>query len=136
MRLVERLWGSQFLRFAFVGTAAFFVDTVVLYGGLALGLGLYSGRAMSYLVAATCTWYGNRRITFTTTRAYGSSAIATEWIRFLMTNLVGGAVNFGVYAALVSFVEVARAHPVLGVAAGALAGLGVNFTLSTFLVFR
>jgi putative flippase GtrA len=133
---VERVWKLQFARFAVIGTAAFVVDTVVLYGGLAIGLGLYGGRALSYLVAATFTWYGNRRITFAATRAHGAKAAAAEWIRFLMANLVGGAVNYATYAGLVNLLPVVRAYPILGVAAGSIAGLGVNFTLSKFVVFR
>ena len=132
---VERLWKAKFARFAAIGSAAFVVDSAVLYGGLALGLGLYWGRAVSYLVAATFTWYGNRRITFAT-HAHGASAVAAEWIRFLSANLVGGAVNYATYAGLVSLLPLVRAYPVLGVAAGSIAGLGVNFTLSKFLVFR
>ena len=130
-----RVWNTQFIRFAVVGTAAFVVDTAVLYLALWAGLGLYSGRAVSYLVAATFTWYGNRRITFAS-RAQGTSAVTAEWIRFLLTNLVGGAVNYAVFAALVSQLEFVRAFPVIGVAAGAIAGLSVNFTLSKWLVFR
>jgi putative flippase GtrA len=136
LNVVERLWSAQFTRFAAVGTVAFFVDTAVLYLGLALGLGLYSGRAVSYLVAATSTWYGNRRLTFFANRALGARAAAAEWIRFLIANLVGGAVNYATYAGLVSQLPLVRAHPVLGVAAGAIAGLSMNFTLSKFLVFR
>jgi putative flippase GtrA len=123
------------MRFAVVGTAAFVVDTTVLYVALWAGLGLYSGRAVSYVVAATFTWYGNRSITFAT-HAHGMTAVAAEWVRFLLTNLVGGAVNYAVYAALVSQSEFVRAYPVLAVAAGSIAGLSVNFTLSKLLVFR
>ena len=136
MSLIARLWQAEFTHFAVIGTAAFVVDTVVLYVGLWFGLGIYWGRAVSYLVAATFTWYGNRRITFTTTRAQGTTAIAAEWIRFLMANLVGGIVNYSIYAGLVGLVPLVRAYPVLGVAAGAIAGMSVNFTLSKLLVFR
>ena len=37
----------EFLRFGVVGTIGFVVDTAVLYAGLALGLGLYCGCALS-----------------------------------------------------------------------------------------
>ncbi len=133
--LIARLWEAEFVRFAVVGTAAVVVDTAVLYLGLWMGLGLYLGRVVSYFVAATCTWYGNRRFTFTT-HAHGARAIVAEWARFLLTNLVGGAINYTTYAVLVSRFELARDYPVLGVAAGAIAGLSVNFTLSKLLVFR
>ena len=57
-------------------------------------------------------------------------------MRYLAANLVGGIVNYSIYAYLVSMFAFVRAYPVLGVAAGAMAGLGVNFTLSKFVVFR
>jgi len=133
--LIEQIWEAEFIRFAVVGTVAFVVDAAVLYLGLWIGLGLYLGRGVSYLVAATTTWYGNRRITFAN-HAHGARAVVAEWAGFLLTNLVGGAVNYATYAALVSHFELVRANPVLGVAAGSIAGLGVNFTLSKWLVFR
>jgi putative flippase GtrA len=132
---LARLWNAEFIRFGAVGTAAFVVDTIVLYLALWAGLGFYAGRVVSYLAAATFTWYGNRSITFET-HARGAPAIAAEWFKFLLTNLVGGAVNYAVYAALVSHSDFVRVYPVLGVAAGSLAGLSVNFTLSKFVVFR
>ena len=42
----------QFLRFALAGTLGFVVDVGVLYRMLALGLGYYLGRAVSFLTAA------------------------------------------------------------------------------------
>ncbi len=58
--ILARLWSTEFVRFGAVGTAAFVVDTTVLYLALWAGLGLYAGRVVSYLAAATFTWYGNR----------------------------------------------------------------------------
>ena len=47
----------QFARFAAVGVIGFVVDSAVLYLCLHVaGLGLYGGRVVSYLVAATTTW--------------------------------------------------------------------------------
>jgi putative flippase GtrA len=133
---IQRLWQSEFLRFAVIGTVAFVIDTIVLYVMLWIGVGHYRGRVVSYLVALTFTWYGNRRITFATTRAHGAQAIAAEWVRYLMANLTGGLVNYAMYAWLVSAFPLVSANPVLGVAAGSIAGLSVNFTLSKLLVFR
>ena len=136
MNVVRRLAQYEFARFAVIGTIAFFVDTLVLYAALGAGLGFYAGRAVSYLVAVTFTWYGNRRITFADSRAHGAAGIATEWLKFVVTNLVGGAANYATYALLVANVGVVRAFPVLGVAAGSLVGMTLNFTLSKFVVFR
>ncbi|MBI1210025.1 MAG: GtrA family protein [Alphaproteobacteria bacterium] len=132
---MSSLWAWAFFRFAVVGTGGFVVDTAVLYTMLALGLDLYSGRAVSYLCAATFTWYGNRTITFSEARASGAANIAAEWLRFIVTNLGGGAVNYTVYAVLVTYSEVVRAYPIMGVAAGALSGMTVNFLVSRWLVF-
>jgi putative flippase GtrA len=123
----------QFLRFGVVGTVGFVVDTAVLYAGLALGLGLYSGRALSYLAAATTTWALNRAWTFRD--AGGAQPMARQWALFLVVNLVGFAFNYGTYAALIAFVPAVAAAPVLGVAAGALAGMVGNFVLSRRFVF-
>ena len=123
----------EFLRFGVVGTIGFVVDTAVLYAGLAIGLGLYGGRAVSYLAAATTTWALNRLWTF---RGRGDGPLHQQWALFLLVNLLGFAMNYGTYAALIAFVPMVAAHPVLGVAAGALAGMFGNFVLSRQLVFR
>lgn len=123
----------EFLRFGVVGTIGFVVDTAVLYAGLALGLGLYGGRAVSYLVAATTTWALNRLWTF---RGRGDGPVHQQWALFLLVNLVGFAMNYGTYAALIAFVPLVAAHPVLGVAAGAVAGMFGNFVLTRQLVFH
>ena len=122
---------QQFLRFGVVGVIGFVVDTAVLYAGLALGAGLYLGRAVSYVAAATTTWALNRAWTFRTRRA--GPGVAAQWARFAALNLVGFAANYGTYAALVAFTAT---HPVLAVAAGSLAGMGFNFALSRRYVFR
>jgi putative flippase GtrA len=123
----------QFLSFSVVGTIGFVVDTATLYFAMGqLGLGLYSGRVISYLVAATSTWALNRRFTF---RQQRSTNRLGEWGRFLGANAFGGLVNYGVYAALVTLNDTASAHPVIGVAAGSVAGLLVNFSASRYVVF-
>jgi putative flippase GtrA len=123
---------GQFFRFGVVGTIGFLVDTAVLYAGLALGLGLYAGRAVSYVAAATGNWALNRAWTF---RGQGQGPAVRQWLVFLAVNLVGFACNYGTYAALVSGVAFIAQHPVIGVAAGSVAGLGGNFLLSRRFVF-
>ena len=91
---------------------------------------------MSYLVAATFTWYGNRRITFSPHGRTACRPPPPSGSVSCSRISVGGAVNYATYAALVSQLALVRAYPVLGVAAGSIAGLSVNFTLSKFLVFR
>ena len=130
----------QFLRFGVVGTIGFVVDTAVLYAGLALGLGLYGGRAVSYLAAATTTWALNRAWTFRDQgqgqgQGQGRSPVIRQWALFVAINLVGFAFNYGTYAALIASVAFVAQYPVIGVAAGSLAGMLGNFLLSRRFVF-
>jgi putative flippase GtrA len=124
----------QFLSFAAVGVVGFIVDTGVLYTAKDdLGLGLYAGRLLSFLVAATTTWLLNRVFTF------GNPPVKSlwrEWLHFLSVNSIGGLVNYGVYSALVATSARVGEHPVLGVAAGALSGLAFNYLGSKHAVFR
>lgn len=124
--------GSQFLSFAAVGAIGFLVDVGVLYLSLAAGLGLYLARAISFLSAATFTWFCNRLFTF----PRQASKVGREWARFIVANALGGAVNYGLYAVLVAHGGAFASHPVLAVACGALAGLAFNFTSSKLFVFR
>jgi putative flippase GtrA len=124
---------AQFLRFALVGAAGFLVDAGALTLAMkGFGLGPYAARAFSYFCAATFTWFCNRHFTF----ANASGAPAPEWLRFMGANALGGALNYGVYAALVAFSAAVAAQPVLGVAAGSIAGLAFNFAASKRWVFR
>jgi putative flippase GtrA len=121
----------RFLSFSIIGAFGFIVDSSVLYLGLELGLGLRSGRVVSYLVAVTATWALNRRFTFGASRRRA----VIEWARFAITQLAGAAVNLGTYFALVAASGFVARFPVLGVAAGSIAGLGVNFVAARAFVF-
>ena len=65
-----------------------------------------------------------------------SRPVARDWSVFLLVNLVGFACNYGTYAALIAGVPLVRDFPILGVAAGSLAGMTGNFLLSRRYVFR
>jgi putative flippase GtrA len=126
--------GLQFLRFAIVGAAGFVVDAGSLHLVVhELGVGLYTGRLMSYLTAATFTWALNRRYTFHAQRDHNPTR---EWLRFLAANAAGGLLNYTVYVVLISAFEIVARWPVIGVAAGSMAGLIANFVLSKRLVFK
>lgn len=123
--------GGQFLCFGMVGAFGFLIDTATVYGLRSL-LGLYGAGIAAYVAAASVNWALNRRWTF---RGRGSLPAHRQWARFLLANLAGFVLNRGTYAALVSAVPLCAAQPVLAVAAGAVAGMGVNFWLSRKVVF-
>ncbi|MBX9698947.1 MAG: GtrA family protein [Acetobacteraceae bacterium] len=124
---------NEFLRFGVVGTAGFLVDAGVLTAAIWLGLGPWWGRVASYIAGASTTYALNRAWTF---RDRAGAARAGQWAMFMLLNLGGFTVNYGTYAVLLLASETVRAWPVLGVAAGSIAGLAVNFTLSRRFVFN
>ena len=121
------------ISFGIIGVFGFIVDSAVLYLFVfGFGSGLYLSRVFSYLAAATVTWWLNRNFTFSRHKHANGSA---EWMRFLFFNLGGGLVNYGVYSAMVTAYPLVAEHPVLGVAAGSLAGMVINYALSSLFVF-
>jgi putative flippase GtrA len=124
---------AAFFRFGAVGVIGFVVDAMTLVLMLSLGTGFYWGRACSFVVAASCTWALNRRWTFQDE----SNRRARQWVKFLSVNSIGGAVNYGVYAFIVSHLDgAAVVLSISAVAAGSISGLAINFLLSKRLVFR
>jgi putative flippase GtrA len=122
----------QFLMFGSVGTIGFLFDTAAVYA-LRHSLGLYGAGMAAYVVAATVTWILNRVWTF---RGLGSGPVHRQWARFLVVNLGGLVLNRGAYALLVTFVPLCAEQPVFATAAGAIAGMFVNFSLNRTMVFR
>lgn len=136
----------QFLTFALIGVGGLLVDLAALALALQLlMLDPYSGRVVSYLAAATFTWYMNRQYNFTGVSRRGA---IRQWARFLAANGVGALVNYTIYVlvlwigpkmiAIVGLwpTTLALMLPFAGVAAGSVAGLVFNFVLSKRLVFK
>lgn len=125
---------GQALRFGVVGVIGFLVDTATVYGlHFSAGADLYTAGAAAYVVAATTTWALNRIWTF---KEASRARPGRQWALFLAVQLIGFALNRGTYAALVTFVPIAAVHPIIAVAAGSIAGMGVNFITARTIVFR
>ncbi len=128
---------KQFLRFSMVGVAGFMIDAVILTLVNELA-GPYLGRLISFTLAVIGTWLLNRNFTFSAgngSSETGKSA-SEEFAQYFTAMIFGGSVNYGVYAGLVFFAEPVRQWPVMGVAAGSLAGLAINFLLARNWIFR
>jgi putative flippase GtrA len=123
---------AQFLRFGVVGTLGFVIDTITVYS-LRDSCGLYVAGVAGFVTAASGNWVFNRLWTF---RGLGSGPAHRQWAKFMLANLAGFVLNRGTYALLVTFVDVAARQPIIAIAAGAIAGLFVNFILSRRMVFR
>lgn len=124
----------KFMLFSIAGGAGFVVDTAVLYL-LKGALGPYVARVISFLCAVFTTWLINRSFAFKAQVA-AHIPIWREFLNYLGAMILGGAVNYGVFAVLVAFIPLVEAQPVIGVAAGVAAGMFVNFLLADKLVFK
>lgn len=121
------------LRFACAGVAGLALDVAALYLALALGLGLYGGRLVSFLCAVFATWRINRRYTFAVVAGVSPWR---EWWRYLAAMLGGGLVNYSAYSAAIAFGPRGALWPMAAVALGSLAGMAVNFASAKLLVFK
>jgi putative flippase GtrA len=120
-------------KFGFIGVIGFAVDSAVLLCGTNIfGLDLYSARIISYVVAATTTWLGNRLLTFADRP---KTSLVKQWATFLALNGVGFLANYTVYAVLVAQFPYIYEHPVWAVAVGSLAGMMFNYVASTRFIF-
>ncbi len=128
----RRAWIIDLLRFGTVGGVGFLLDSATVYASRA-ALGLYGAGVLAYFVAATGNWLLNRVWTF---RGRGSGPAHRQWAAFLAANLVGFVLNRGTYAILVTVSAQCARQPVYAIAAGAIAGLFTNFSLSRKLVFK
>lgn len=125
---------ERVIKFAIAGTIALFIDMGVVEALIRLvRLDYYSARVFSYLVAASAAWALNRRFAF---HDADRSRPRAQWLRYLALNAFGGAVNYAVYAVLVTVFAFFRTFPFVAVAFGSLAGMTFNFIASRKLVFK
>ena len=127
--------GSAPVFFVIAGVVGFFVDAGVLHVVVTwAGVSVMGGRVVSFLSASFVTWRINRRYTF------GSGIVRrgsfTEWLNYLWASGIGAVVNYSVFALLIVTCAPVAHSPTLGVAAGSVAGMIVNFTLYKLVVFR
>jgi putative flippase GtrA len=123
----------RLLSFGIAGVIGFGVDAGLLYL-LAPHVGWYGGRVLSFWGAATATWVINRRFTFA---GEGAARVPLwqEYLRYLVAMLGGALFNYAAYVLVLHTLD-GRAAPLLGVAAGSIAGMGVNYLSARYLVFR
>lgn len=123
----------QLLRFGLIGVVGFLVDSGVLYALMACGLGVVSSRLLSFLCAVLATWLLNRRFTF---RPHSQTSVASEGLAYLTAMSLGGLLNISTFAVIMATFAYHPLLPALGVAAGSLVGMLVNFIGAKWWVYR
>jgi len=134
-RLYQFRWPflAEFLQFGAVGASGFVVD-LALYLGLQwlTGLGHVGARALSFWGAVSWNWIWNRLLTFSNRQ---KTSMWVQWPSFVLTSLVGFAINVGSYYVLTHYVPYFSVHRILALALGVLLGFGFNFITARLLVF-
>ena len=126
--------GKKYTAFVIVGGLGFIVDAGILHILTQwFGFDRYSARLISFIMASSFTWLGNRTHTFNVGDKVKPNV--TEWIRYVIASSIGASANLGAYFLVVSVWGHAPQHLVIGVAIGSIAGMFVNLFLYDRVVF-
>lgn len=96
-----------------------------------LGVHRLAGRGVGFLAASVFCWWLNRQWTF----AVAHPPQGREYVRYLVLNLLAGAVNITVYRAMLPL-DGTAVHVLCSVAVGTLAGLMVNYAGMKYHLFK
>lgn len=123
---------AEFVQFGAVGASGFVVDLLLYFGLQSLNASHMTARALAFWGAASWNWAWNRVLTFSLRQ---KTRKRIQWPAFLLTSLLGFAINVGSYYVLTQYVPFFEMHKVLALAVGVLLGFGFNFVTARLLVF-
>ncbi len=124
---------AEFVRFVVVGGLGFCMDAALLQVFLRLGLGYYTGRIPSFLIACAVTWVVNRAWTF---KAGRQASKVRQAALYLGVQCVGWATNLTIYALCLLLFPQLKSLILIPLVLGAAGGMVVNFLGSKHLAFR
>lgn len=130
----KKITEHNMFRFAVVGVIGTMVDIAILYLCLAIGLGLYVGRLVSFIAAVTATWIINRSWTFA--NRHSQKKLWQEWLHYMSLMVIGGVFNYVSYVVAINYLLTVREYPVLGVMIGSVVGMFANFISARFFIFK
>jgi putative flippase GtrA len=121
--------------FAVGGVLGLIVDAGIAQSlvGLA-GWNVYTARVVSFLSAATVTWWWNRTHTFA--HRHSGRGHGAEWLHWMGLMALGAVFNNGVYVLAFKAFPALHDWPAVAVAAGSAAGSVANFLLARTVLFR
>lgn len=130
--LSERL-GTSFAAFVVVGTIGFLIESALLTW---LMVGEHwtalQGRAVSFPVAVTATWWLNRRLAFA---GRGALAVHREYVGYLVIQTAGACINLLVFAGCIRMWPQLAAWPVVPLAIGQGVALLFNFGIARTILY-
>lgn len=120
-------------RFAVVGSIGFAIDGGVMQLLTSLaGVSPLIARAVSFPLALSVTWTLNRIWTFETGRLRPPGP---QYRRYLAVQIAGFAINYAIFAALVTAGAPWRGYPLLALMVGALTSMLFTYVMSRAHVF-
>lgn len=134
---MAKLIDPKIFLFGMVGAVGFVVDAFLLTVMTAkLGMDIFSSRTVSFVCATLVTWLLNRRFTFSPKASRKSQARKKEYFLYLTIQVVGAALNFVVFLALIEWRPMLRQMLLIPLAGGAVLAMVFNFAASRKFVFR
>lgn len=125
---------KEILAFGLAGLFGFVVDAGLLYA-LKESLGLYWGRALSFIAAVFATWLINRTLTFRS-RTCDLKGYLHEFGIYLSCMVLGGLCNYFAYICVIQYTGNSLVGPLGAVAVGSLSGMAVNYLSAKKIVFK
>ena len=123
------------LAFGLVGAVGFLIDGGVLTVlNRFFGMNVYLARLLSFILATLTTWYLNRTYSFGAFRAKPYAA-GSEYFRYLLVQIGGGAINMSIFGGLAYAVDWMKEIPVVPLAVGAVVSMVFTYAFSRFWVF-
>lgn len=124
---------KRIVSFLAVGGGGFLVDITTLWFALEiLHLEPIPARLLAFAAALLFTYTLNRAITFADRETAGAKKMGL----YTLASVLSGAVNVGVYVALLEVLPATPLAPYIALPIGVGAGLISNYSLYNFAVFR
>jgi dolichol-phosphate mannosyltransferase len=134
-RLYRYRYGTaaRLISFALVGASGFLIDVLFYLSLQGVGLEHRLARFVSFWPAVSWNWLINRALTFD---ERPHEPHARQWTKFVVSSVLGLAVNVGSYTLLTSFVDLFTRYRLFALLIGVGLGGVVNFLVANRFVYR
>ena len=134
-RLYRYRYGNaaRLISFALVGASGFLLDLLFYFSLQGVGIEHRLARFVSFWPAVSWNWLINRTLTFD---ERPREPHARQWTKFVVSSVLGLAVNVGSYTLLTSFVDLFARYRLLTLVIGVGLGGVVNFLVANRFVYR
>lgn len=135
MKLPSLKLSREILLFGVGGLIGLVIDGGIVQMLVAgAGWNPYLARVLSFLIAATFTWWWSRHYTFATRQS--NRSVHAEWLHWMGLMSVGAVINYGVYVVLLMNFQALHRWPAIGAAGGSAVSAFVNFVLARRMLFK